>query len=49
VSRLPLISAVLPDQHARMRSAELAAVAIDPVRDVLPDYSAACLLQRSAA
>ena len=28
-----------------MRQAELAAVAIDPVRDVLPDHSAACLLQ----
>jgi tagatose-1,6-bisphosphate aldolase non-catalytic subunit AgaZ/GatZ len=46
---LALISDVLPGQHARMRRAEFAAVVIDPVRDVLPDYSAACVLQRSAA
>jgi tagatose-1,6-bisphosphate aldolase non-catalytic subunit AgaZ/GatZ len=49
VSRLSLISDVLPGQYARLQWAEFAAVAIDHVRDVLPDYSAACVLRRSAA
>jgi hypothetical protein len=49
VSRLPLISDLLPGQYARLRRAEFAAVAIDHVRDVLPDYSAARVLRRSAA
>jgi len=43
----PLISAVLPRQYARIRAAQLdadpVAIAVDRVRDVLRDYSAACL------
>ena len=43
---LPLLSAHLPDQYARVRAGELvpdpAAVAVDRVRDVLRDYAAAC-------
>jgi len=44
---LPLLSAFLPEQYARVRSGQLAvdptAIAVDRVRDVLRDYSAACL------
>ncbi len=44
---LPLLSAFLPGQYARARRGELAidpaAIAVDRVRDVLRDYSAACL------
>ena len=44
---LPLLSAVLPAQYRRARRGELApdpaAIAADRVRDVLRDYSAACL------
>ena len=43
---LPLLSAVLPAQYRRVRRGELTpdpeAIAIDRVRDVLRDYSAAC-------
>jgi D-tagatose-1,6-bisphosphate aldolase subunit GatZ/KbaZ len=49
---LALVSAVLPNQYARIRRGELAldptAIAIDRVRDVLRDYSAACTPQRSS-
>ncbi|HZC69621.1 MAG TPA: D-tagatose-bisphosphate aldolase, class II, non-catalytic subunit [Jatrophihabitans sp.] len=44
---LPLISAVLPDQYARIRAGRLdadpVAIAVDHVRDVLRGYSFACL------
>jgi D-tagatose-1,6-bisphosphate aldolase subunit GatZ/KbaZ len=43
---LPLLSAFLPEQYARVRSGQLAAdptaIAVDRVRDVLRAYSAAC-------
>ncbi|WP_141726018.1 class II D-tagatose-bisphosphate aldolase non-catalytic subunit, partial [Actinacidiphila rubida] len=43
---LPLLSAHLPDQYARVRRGELASrprdLAVDRVRDVLRDYSRAC-------
>lgn len=43
---LPLLSAHLPEQYARVRAGELAArpaaVAVDKVRDVLRGYAAAC-------
>jgi len=45
--RFSLLSAVLPAQYWRVRRGELAAdpeaIAVDRVRDVLRDYSAACL------
>ena len=44
---LPLLSAALPAQYRRVRRGELPpepeAIAVDRVRDVLRDYSAACL------
>lgn len=50
---LPLISAVLPRQYARIRAGELdadpAAIAVDRVRDVLRDYAAACVPQSSTS
>jgi D-tagatose-1,6-bisphosphate aldolase subunit GatZ/KbaZ len=50
---LPLISALLPRQYARIRAGELdadpAAIAVDRVRDVLRDYATACLPQSSAS
>ena len=50
---LPMISAVLPDQYARIRRGQLepdpTAIAIDRVRDVLRDYAAACTPQRSTS
>jgi len=43
---LPMLSAHLPEQYARIRAGDLvadpAAIAVDRVRDVLRGYAAAC-------
>jgi D-tagatose-1,6-bisphosphate aldolase subunit GatZ/KbaZ len=47
---LPMLSAHLPEQYARIRAGELVAdpatIAVDRVRDVLRGYASACMTQR---